>query len=148
MADVTGNYNLPYQEVGDSPAGYQGLQDLAEAMDALLSGNLTLGGDLTVPGDQDVAGDLNVAGAIIASNQLYTVTYSGTSVDGFFSIAHGAGFTPVGGWAVTTNPANSFAQCYGIDSFTATTVRMRFANVAGDGVWSGAVAGRIFLMRP
>jgi len=36
MADVTANYALPYQELGDSPDGATGLQDLAEAVDAVL----------------------------------------------------------------------------------------------------------------
>jgi hypothetical protein len=80
----------------------------------------------------------------------YSVAYSGTTdANGFLTVTHGAPFTPVGGWAVTTNPSSSFALFWGIDTIGATTVRLRFANAGGDGpLVSLAAIGRLFLVRP
>lgn len=80
----------------------------------------------------------------------YSVAYSGTTdANGFLTVTHGAPFTPVGGWAVTTNPGASFALFWGIDTIGATTVRLRFANAGGDGpLVSLAATGRLFLVRP
>ncbi|NUP79745.1 MAG: hypothetical protein HOV96_19590 [Nonomuraea sp.] len=96
------------------------------------------------------SGDLVVGGTLKATGAIYTTTYAGTTdASGFLTVAHAAGFTPAGGWAVTTNPNASFAEPWGIDSITSTNVRLRFANVAGTGAAaSTAVAGRLFLVRP
>lgn len=81
--------------------------------------------------------------------RVYTTTYAGTTdASGFLTVAHGQPFTPTGVWAITTNPAFSFAMPWGVDNIGATTVRLRFANVAGDGALaSTAVQGRLFLIR-
>lgn len=80
----------------------------------------------------------------------YSVVASGTTdANGFLTITHGAGFTPVGGWWVCTNPSSSPAQFWGIDTIGATTVRLRFASVfANAALASTAVQGRLFLVRP
>lgn len=103
-------------------------------------------------------GDLHVPGEVIASGMIYTTTYAGTTdASGFLTVPHAADFrnpagvpvAPAGGWAMTTNPNASFAQPWGIDTITTTSVRLRFANVAGTGAAaSTAVAGRLFLIRP
>lgn len=143
MAAVTANYSLPYQELGDSPDGAQGLQDLAEAVDATLDGNLTLGANLTVPGN------LTVSGSIIASDYIHSVNFAGTTDgSGFLTVTHGAGFTPAGGWAIATNSASAFTQVWGIDSIGATTVRLRWCLItANTSANSTAVTGRLFVVR-
>lgn len=90
------------------------------------------------------------AGTFIAKDAVYSVAYSGTTdANGFLTITHSGGFTPVYGWTVTGNPASSFAAFWGMDTLTGTTVRVRFMNasVAGPLV-SLAVTGRLFLARP
>lgn len=96
------------------------------------------------------SGDLVVGGTLRATGAVYSVAYTGTTdASGFLVVTHGAGFTPAGGWAMTTNPAASFAYPWGIDSIGATTVRLRFTSVNAFGALaSTAVAGRLFLIRP
>lgn len=79
---------------------------------------------------------------------VYSTAYSGTTdASGFLTVTHGAPWTPVAGWFITTNPASSFAQAWGIDSFNATTCRLRIANANGGALASSAVVGRLFLMK-
>jgi hypothetical protein len=95
-------------------------------------------------------GNLTVPGQVVSSGSIISVAYAGTTdASGFLTVTHGAGFTPAAGWAFTTNPNASFASPWGIDTITATTVRLRFANVAGTGAAATtAVAGRLFLVHP
>lgn len=95
-------------------------------------------------------GDLTVGGRLKTTDAVYSVAYSGTTdASGFLTVTHGAGFTPAGAWAMTGNPAGSAAMVHGIDSLTATTVRMRFTSTSAFGALaSTAVAGRLFLVRP
>lgn len=81
---------------------------------------------------------------------IFSTTYSGTTdASGLLTVTHGAGFTPAGGWAVTSNPTSSFALFWGMDTIGATTLRLRFMNasVAGPLV-SAAVVGRLHLVHP
>lgn len=88
--------------------------------------------------------------AISAPGQIVSLAYSGTTdANGFVTITHGQSFTPVGGWAVTTNPSSSFALFWGIDTIGATTVRLRFMNASVAGPLNTlGVSGRLFLVRP
>jgi hypothetical protein len=52
----TSVYNLPYPSPLDGPDGPAQIKALAEAVEAILQGNLTLGGNLTVPGTLTVSG--------------------------------------------------------------------------------------------
>lgn len=91
---------------------------------------------------------LEVGGSINASGIVYSVAYSGTTDgSGFLTITHGAPWTPVAGWAITTNPASSFAQVWGIDNIGATTCRLRIANANGGALASSAISGRLFLIK-
>jgi hypothetical protein len=124
--------------------------------------NQILGADLTDPANVFPASLATLTGTQTLTNKTlsgasntvsqvpYSVAYSGTTdANGFLTVTHGAGFTPVGGWAVTTNPSSSFALFWGIDTIGATTVRLRFANAGGDGpLVSLAATGRLFLVRP
>lgn len=96
-----------------------------------------------------VGGGLTVTGTINASGIVYTTTYSGTtSATGLLTVTHGAPWTPVAGWAITTNPEASFAGVWGIDQIGATTCRLRFQNIAGTGsLNSASVSGRLFLVK-
>lgn len=92
----------------------------------------------------DVAGNLNARGVV------YSVAYSGTTdASGFLTVTHGAPWTPIGGWFITTNPAGSFAQAWGIDNIGVTTCRLRFTatNAATGPLVSTAVSGRLFLIK-
>jgi hypothetical protein len=92
---------------------------------------------------------LTVVGTLTATNALFSLGYAGTTdASGFLTVTHGAGFTPVSGWAVTNNPGSSFAQFHGIDNITGTTCRLRFASTEGGPVISQPVTGRLFLARP
>lgn len=95
-------------------------------------------------------GDLNVPGRVNVKDGIWSGAFSGTTdASGFLTVTHAAGFTPSGGWAINTTPNSSFAEVWGIDSLTATTVRLRFANVASTGALaSAAVSGRLFLVHP
>lgn len=95
-----------------------------------------------LPGQSLTAARLN-------SLAVYTVTYSGTTdASGFLTVSHGAPWAPTGGWYITTNPAASFAQPWGIDNITATQCRLRLANAAGTGALANsAVQGRLFLIK-
>lgn len=150
MAGTTSFYGWPYQQVGDAPNGAQGLQDLAQAVENTMHGNPTLGGNVTVGSALTVGGNLTVTGTVTASGHVYTTTYSGTTdANGFLTVTHGQSFTPVGGWAVTSNPSSSFALFWGIDTIGATTVRLRFMNASVAGpLASLTVQGRLYLVRP
>lgn len=115
----------------------------------LTVGGLHATGGATVDGGLSVGGTLTAPGGIDAAGVVYSVAYSGTTdASGFLTVTHGAPWTPTGGWAMTTNPASSFAQAWGIDSFTATTCRLRFTSVASTGALaSTAVQGRLFLVQ-
>lgn len=143
MTNSTADYAIPYYELGDPPNLADATQDLAERVAAILKNDLTLGAKLTVPSD------LTVGGKLIMPNAIWSAAYTGTTdASGFLIVTHGAGFTPTSGWAFTTNPASSFAQPYGIDQLTSTTVRLRFGSVAANGALvSTAVAGRVFVVR-
>lgn len=95
------------------------------------------------------ASTLIVGGSIDASGIVYHTAYSGTTdASGFLTVTHGAPWTPVAGWYITTNPSGSFAAPWGIDTITATTCRLRIQNVAGTGALaSTAVSGRLFLVK-
>lgn len=101
------------------------------------------------PGINPTGGDLVVDGTITGPGVVYRTTYGGTTdASGFLTVTHGAPWTPGGGWFITNNPSNSFAQAWGVDNITATTIRLRFANVAGTGALaSTAVAGHLFLVQ-
>jgi len=89
------------------------------------------------------------SGTFVAKDAIYSVAYSGTTdANGFLTITHGGGFTPVYGWTVTGNPASSFAMSWGMDTLTSTTVRVRFASTGGGALASASVAGRLYLVRP
>jgi hypothetical protein len=89
-------------------------------------------------------------GTLVAKDAIFSTTYSGTTdVNGFVTVTHGAGFTPTGVWAVTTNPSASFALFWGVDNITSTQCRLRFMNASVAGPLNGlAVSGRLFLVRP
>lgn len=96
----------------------------------------------------EVGGGLNVGGSINASGVVYHTAYSGTTdANGFLTVTHGAPWTPVAGWFITTNPASSFAQAWGIDTIGATTCRLRIANANGGALVSTAASGRLFLVK-
>jgi hypothetical protein len=130
-----------YQFIAEDPRGGQVVME---------GGGITTDGNVSVGGTLATAGDVTVGGKLNAPGTVYSVAYSGTTdASGFLTVSHAAGFTPAAGWAMTTNPNSSFAQPYGIDSLTATSARLRFANVAGTGAAaSTAVAGRLFLLHP
>lgn len=108
----------------------------------------TAGQNISVTGNAVTDADLS-SGTNVFPSLPYSVAYSGTTdANGFLTVTHGAGFTPAGGWAATTNPASSFAQFWGIDTIGATTVRLRFTSAAALGALaSTAVQGRLFLVR-
>lgn len=110
----------------------------------------THNGTETHNGAMTVNNNLTVTGTFVAPTALYSVAYSGTTdANGFLTITHGGGFTPVYGWTVTGNPASSFAVFWGMDTLTGTTVRVRFMNGSTAGpLASLAVTGRLFLARP
>lgn len=95
-------------------------------------------------------GGMTIPGTLAAAGVVYSIAYAGTTdASGFLTVAHAAGWVPAGGWAMTTNPNASFAQPWGIDTITSTSVRLRFANVASTGAAaSTAVSGRLFLVHP
>lgn len=95
-------------------------------------------------------GNATVSGRVITSDALSSIGYGGTTdSQGFITVNHGAPFTPTSGWAVTNNPSASFAVFWGMDSITATTVRLRFFNAGGTGpLASASVVGRLFVARP
>jgi hypothetical protein len=88
-------------------------------------------------------------GTFVAKDAIWSSTYSGTvDTNGFLTITHGAGFTPVYGWTVTSNPSTSFAVFWGMDNITSTQLRLRFMNANGGPLNGLAVVGRLFLARP
>lgn len=115
--------------------------------------NLELGGGLTALGDLTTAANVNAAnitasGTINAKGVLHKTTYSGTTdANGFLTVTHGAPWTPTAGWFMTSNPASSFAQPWGIDTIGATTCRLRIANANGGVLVSAAVTGFLFLVK-
>jgi hypothetical protein len=113
------------------------------------TGTETHSGTETHNGAVTFTGNITVNGDVIATDALWSGTYGGTTdANGFVTVAHAAGFTPTGGWAVTTNPSASFAQFWGIDTITGASVRLRFANAGGNPLVSLPVVGRLFLVRP
>lgn len=115
--------------------------------------NLELGGGLTALGDLTTAAnvtaiDITAIGTIDAKGVLHKTTYSGTTdANGFLTVTHGAPWTPTAGWFMTSNPASSFAQPWGVDSIGATTCRLRIANANGGVLASAAVVGFLFLVK-
>jgi hypothetical protein len=62
-----------------------------------------------------------------STKRMHWGTYSGTTdASGFLTVTHGAGFTPSVAVASGAAPGSQFAAPDGVDSFTATTVRVRF----------------------
>lgn len=115
------------------------------------SGTETHSGAASFTNGLGVTGNVTVtSGRVIATDEIFTTTYSGTvDSNGFLTVTHGAGFTPTGVWAVTTNPSSSFALFWGVDSITSTQCRLRFMNASVAGPLNGlAVSGRLFLVRP
>lgn len=110
--------------------------------------SLEVGGSVAALGDLSTLGNLTVSGTVNASGIVYTAAYSGTTdASGFLTVTHGLGFTPVGVWGITTNPASSFAQVWGVDTIGATTLRFRIANANGGALASTAVSGRLFAIK-
>ncbi len=56
MVQTTPAYAFPYPENGDSPTVPTHVQNLAQAIEALLQGNPTIGGNLTVGGNLTING--------------------------------------------------------------------------------------------
>lgn len=104
---------------------------------------------LSINGPVDVTGKANFLGAVDGPGIVYHTAYSGTTdASGFLTVTHGAPWTPTAGWFITTNPAGSFAQAWGIDNIGATTARLRFTSTAATGALaSTAVSGRLFLVK-
>lgn len=92
---------------------------------------------------------LIVTGTLDAHGVVFSATYAGTTdASGFLVFTHGAPWTPVAGWAITTNPSGSFAAVWGIDNIGASSARVRIQNVNGTGpLASTAIQGRAFFIK-
>jgi hypothetical protein len=64
----TSVYGLPYQALSDPPNGPTLGQNLAQAIESLLQGNLTLGANLTAPGDLSVGGNATITGSLTVAS--------------------------------------------------------------------------------
>lgn len=126
MAGVTSPYGLPYQEVGDSPNGAVGLQNLAEAVDDALA----------------------VIDAKIATINSFDTAFAGSSTDesGFTNTTFAAGASPVG-VAFTVPPSGKVAITFSagflqnINTFvTIISCEVKTGGTVGSGTLAGAAA--------
>lgn len=110
------------------------------------------GGDVslkrTAVGRLKLDGTLEVTQPIDSTGIVKVVSVSGTTDSlGFLTVTHGQPWTPAGVWFISTAPATSFAQAWGVDTIGATTCRLRLASANGGAYASAAVSGRLFLVK-
>jgi hypothetical protein len=62
------------------------------------------------------------------------VSFSGTTDStGFLTVTHSLGWTPRAIFPINQNPNSNFPVCWGVDSITSTTCRIRFLNASSAG---------------
>lgn len=134
MADVTTNYSLPYQELGDSPDGADLGQGLAEAVDAqltLVNAKPILTGAACSTNVALTTTEVDITGATITFST--TKTNARYLVMASFYMAATAGNVNVATGKLNVDGVNQAAQA----NFTGTTTLDR-ANVAQS--WRGTLA--------
>lgn len=128
---TTSVYAFPYQSLSDPPHGPDLGQDLAERIEAVLQGNLTLGANLTIGGNLVVPGTATVGGVNIgtAITDLQNIGYVGEDVE------------------LATSATSTGSEAFSLATVTFTAVSTRRYKITWTGTWATTVNADIMRLR-
>jgi hypothetical protein len=90
---------------------------------------------------------VTAAGGLVGKRMAVTHYGGGTTdANGFMTVNHNCGFTPSCGFCINKTPSSNFPIIWGIDSYGATQVRLRFINASAGGPASSLPTGNFSIL--